>query len=113
MGLSTEQIASVCHEANRQLQRINGEIVNFPWESTSQDMRDSAVDGVENTLNGASPEENHENWMAFKRQQGWNWGPTKDFGKKLHPSMVPYDQLPESEKRKDALFHAIVHALAG
>ena len=105
-------IAEVCHEANRALQRINGEVVNFPWESTSQSLRNSAIDGVRNILyNDATPEESHENWLRFKEAEGWTYGPVKDFAKKEHPCFVPYADLPEDQKVKDALFHAIVNAL--
>lgn len=109
--MTVEQIAEVCHEANRALQRINGEIVNFPWESTSQNLRDSAVDGVRNIQGGANPQESHENWLAFKEAEGWKYGPIKDFAKKEHPCFVPYDELPEDQRIKDSLFHGIVHAL--
>jgi hypothetical protein len=46
-------------------------------------------------------EESHINWMKFKQENGWKYGPVKSFEKKEHPDMVPYDQLLEVEKRKD------------
>jgi len=48
-----------------------------------------------------TPEQNHDNWMKMKVSQGWKYGPIKDFEKKEHPDLVPFDQLPDIEKRKD------------
>ena len=36
----------------------------------------------------------------------------RDVGAKQHPCLVPYDDLPESQRRKDTLFFAIVTALS-
>ena len=30
--------------------------------------------------------------------QAWTWGPVRDDAAKKHPCLVPYDELPESEK---------------
>jgi len=43
----------------------------------------------------------HENWAAQRQADGWRWGPTRDDVRKLHPSLVPYDELPESERVYD------------
>lgn len=106
-----DYIAQVCHEANRRVQQLNGEVVNFPWEQTSEPLRESARDGVRNVRNGATPEESHENWLKFKEAEGWTYGPVKDFAKKEHPCFVPYAELPEGQEVKDQLFVAIVEAL--
>lgn len=43
----------------------------------------------------------HEVWSAERFAEGWQWGPQRDDAHKLHPCLVPYDQLPESEKEYD------------
>jgi len=45
----------------------------------------------------------HEIWARQRMDEGWRWGPTVDDEEKQHPSLVPYDQLPESEKDYDRL----------
>lgn len=69
----------------------------------NDDQMQSLLDGVryqdENPDN--TPEENHNNWMKQKIAQGWTYGPVKDFEKKTHPDLVPYDELPKVEQRKD------------
>lgn len=43
----------------------------------------------------------HENWALGRVSQGWTWGPRRDDLKKETPCMVPYSDLPESEKEYD------------
>ena len=34
-------------------------------------------------------------------KEGWTWGPKRDDTAKEHPDLVPYDELPDSEKEYD------------
>jgi hypothetical protein len=43
----------------------------------------------------------HENWAVQRMGEGWRYGPRRDDRKKEHPCLVPYEQLPESEKEYD------------
>ena len=43
----------------------------------------------------------HEIWARQRLQDGWRYGPRRDDARKLHPCLVPYDELPESEKVYD------------
>jgi serine phosphatase RsbU (regulator of sigma subunit) len=43
----------------------------------------------------------HMRWSWEKRLNGWSSGSIKDDNRKTHPSLIPYDQLSESEKEKD------------
>lgn len=43
----------------------------------------------------------HEVWSAGRIADGWKYGETRDDARKLHPCLVPYNQLPESEKEYD------------
>jgi class 3 adenylate cyclase len=45
--------------------------------------------------------EEHERWMQEKRRGGWTYGPVRDNERKLHPSMIPWEELCEEEKDKD------------
>lgn len=108
---TTEQIARVCHEANRALQIINGDVVNPGWDELDEDMRQGAIHGVRVVQEGNDPQELHRQWAMVREAQGWVYGPVKDPEKKTHPDLVPYDQLPPDQKIKDHLFHGIVTAL--
>lgn len=43
----------------------------------------------------------HEVWARRRLAEGWRPGPRRDEAKKEHPSLVPYEDLPESEKEYD------------
>ncbi len=43
----------------------------------------------------------HEVWAETRINQGWTYGEQRDDELKTHPSLVPYEQLPESEKEYD------------
>lgn len=44
---------------------------------------------------------NHDIWAAERIDQGWTYGEKRDDGKKETPCLVPYEELPESEKDYD------------
>ncbi len=43
----------------------------------------------------------HLRWSADRRLAGWTYGKIRDNELRRHPMLVPYDELPESEKEKD------------
>lgn len=43
----------------------------------------------------------HEVWARSRMAEGWTWGPERDDAARRHPCLVPYDELPESEKEYD------------
>lgn len=43
----------------------------------------------------------HEIWAQKRIQDGWVYGSQRDDAKRTHPCLVPYEQLPESEKEYD------------
>lgn len=43
----------------------------------------------------------HEVWAQTRIQQGWTYGPERNDALKHHPCLVPYEELPESEKEYD------------
>ena len=82
-------------------------------EQPNVDQLKSLMQGVMFALQNpnATPEENHDNWMKMKESQGWKYGPIKDFEKKEHPDMVPFNELPEMEQKKD-IMDSIANRLA-
>ena len=43
----------------------------------------------------------HEVWAAGRMADGWTYGEVRDDVHKTHPCLVPYEELPESEKEYD------------
>jgi RyR domain len=109
-----EQIAEVCHEANRALTKHVGDVaVQAPWADAPDEMKVSSARGVQFAIDNpnATPEEQHKAWSRDKVAAGWKYGPVKDEATKTHPALVDYNDLPEGTRRKDALFRAVVAAL--
>lgn len=112
MTYTPEQIARVCHHANRALQALHGDAVpSQPWDSETEETRRSAIAGVTFALKGGTPEDQHEEWVRHKTEAGWTYGPVKDADARTHPCLVPYAELPPQERVKDAVFTAVVTAM--
>lgn len=111
-----EQVAQVCHEANRAYCDTIGDHTQPPWLTAPGWQKDSARKGVEFHIahlsagEKPSPSASHESWLAEKTRDGWKYGPVKDPEKKEHPCFLPYDQLPVEQRLKDYIFAAIVEA---
>ena len=43
----------------------------------------------------------HDVWAETRIQQGWTYGEQRNDELKTHPCLVPYEELPESEKEYD------------
>lgn len=54
-----------------------------------------------NELREAIAENAHEVWAKARIEEGWVYGPERDDIRKLHPDLLPYSLLPESEKEYD------------
>ena len=46
-------------------------------------------------------ENTHEVWATGRLKDGWTYGETRNDEKKTNPCLVPYDDLPDSEKEYD------------
>lgn len=112
-GAKVDRIAQVMHEAMRAWQKANGQSPSPPWSRAPKWMKESSTASVVWRIANptASVSAQHDQWLAQKKADGWKFGKVKDTARKTHPMMVPYSQLPEFEKRKDALVNSIVDAL--
>ena len=54
-------------------------------------------------LTEAIAENAHDTWARARMDEGWTYGPVRDDAGKHHPDLVPYAQLPDSEKEYDRL----------
>lgn len=67
-----------------------------PIETSAVQLPQDLVDLTERLAENA-----HELWAAQRIKDGWTLGAARDDKNKKHPCLVPYDQLPDSEKVYD------------
>jgi len=111
--MEIEAIGRVCHEANRAYCTVVGDPALPSWDDLDESYRESTRVGVRAALAGTTPAQSHQSWLKERIGQGWVLGPVLDRQAKVHPNLVPYERLPEAQKRKDHLFVAVVRALNG
>jgi len=107
-----EHCARIAHEANRTYCENMGDFSQPLWDDTPQWQKDSIINGVQFHLDNRDAPlwDAHNSWLKEKMKNGWVYGEIKDLDKKTHPCIVPYKNLPISERYKIALFRAIVHS---
>ena len=111
--MTVEEIAKVCHEANRAYCQALADNSQPTWEDAPEWQKSSAISGVNFHLTypEATPDLSHKRWYELKFAEGWKYGPVKRADKKEHPCMVHFRALPEDMKVMDCLFKAVVDAL--
>jgi len=62
----------------------------------NEEVSDSLLSLVESIA-----EHSHDVWARGRMDAGWRYGEKRDDDRKLHPDLVPYNDLPESEKDYD------------
>jgi hypothetical protein len=43
----------------------------------------------------------HDTWAQERIRQGWQYGPERNDAQKLHPCLVPFEELSDNEKKYD------------
>ena len=112
-SLKVLKIAMVCHQANKAWCEANNDDSQKDWNEAEDWQRQSAITGVLFRLENpnAGHDAQHNAWLEDKKKDGWVYGEVKDAEAKTHPCIVPFEELPEFQKKKDALFCAIVDSL--
>ena len=73
----------------------------FVYEPSPIGLEDVELSEDLSELQEAIAENAHEIWAKNRRDQGWSYGPERNDQKKETPDMIPYCNLPESEKLYD------------
>jgi hypothetical protein len=85
-------------------------IIPEPWIAREREFKDQFLKVIERQMGdqrSMSPEELHGSWMQAYFAMGWVYGPERDPQAKTHPDLVPYAQLGQLERDKDAVFVAL------
>lgn len=101
-----EAIAQQCHEANRDYCMRLGDESQPEWKFAPDWQRESAINGVMAVMENPelTPADSHASWLAEKEAAGWVYGEEKRVETKTHPCIMPYEDLPEEQRRKDDIF---------
>lgn len=73
------------------------------------DTSDVVLDGEILALSEALARNTHEVWSENRIKDGWTYGERRDDERRLHPCLIPYEELPEEEKEYDR--HTSLEAL--
>jgi len=107
-----EACARAAHEANRAYCLALGDESQPAWDDAPDWQRSSCRLGASGAIEGNSPEQSHESWLAHKRADGWTYGPTKNAQAKVHPCLLSYAELPIAQRAKDSIFVTVVRVVA-
>ena len=111
MSELTERRAQFVYDAARlAAQAANAPIVPDPWSAREEAFRTQFLEVIERqcgNMRSRSPEELHGGWMQAYIEMGWKYGPEYSRENKIHPDLVPYDDLGQLEQDKDAVFIAL------
>ncbi len=107
----TERRAEFVYDAAR-LAAIaaNAPVVPVPWKEREPAFKTQFLAVIERQCGqqrSSSPEELHGSWVQAYLKNGWVYGERYDSESRVHPDLVPYEQLGQLEKDKDAVFVAL------
>jgi hypothetical protein len=67
------------------------------------DVDNIPLDGELEELQEAIAENAHDVWAEARIKDGWKYGKERNDRRKLHPDLIPYTALPDSEKEYDRI----------
>ena len=88
----------------------NAPVVPVPWNEREEPFRAQFRKVIERQCGeqrSRSPEELHGGWMQAYFAMGWVYGSEYSRENKTHPDLVPYADLGQLERDKDAVFVAL------
>lgn len=85
-------------------------IIPEPWSERDEAFRAQFMEVIQRQCSdqrSRSPEELHGSWMQAYFAMGWVYGAERSVEGKIHPDLVPYADLGQLERDKDAVFVAL------
>ncbi|MCL1857657.1 MAG: RyR domain-containing protein [Oscillospiraceae bacterium] len=129
VSLSPQQIETIAEAIHKEYSQNNpGSRYDIPWEDLTEEIKQSnreqakrfiqhieflgllvsTSDDVKTRVEQLSDEQIeilacriHDVWAQSKKAAGWVYGQKKDNENKSNPFLIPYAEIPESEKDKD------------
>ncbi len=112
--MDPKYIAQIAHDADRALCAVNRDLTVKGWFALEGWQRENAVRGVKVALAtpGATAAELHVSWAHDKRDAGWTHAAVFDLATKRDPHLLPWAQLPDLVRRREALTLGVIRALS-
>lgn len=116
MKMTFEEVARIVYEVNRGVRAGLNEpqsASDRPWLGYPEDLKESVRAGVAALAINPhlTPRQMHQLWMNRKLAEGWQYGAVRDDATKVHPDLVPFEELPEGQQLKNHVFSATVKNL--
>ena len=94
-------------------QMLNCPVIPKPWDEREEEFKTQFIELIDDLIMGRrkfyNPKAVHDSWMERYIKMGWQYGEIYDPDKKIHPDLVPYEQLDLKEKVKDNVFLELVN----
>ena len=107
LDLVKQQAIFIYEAARLAAMAAGAPIVPDEWLEREQDFQEQFLKVIERQVGpsrSASPEELHGSWMQAYLDRGWVYGEKYDREARVHPDLVPYQDLEQLERDKDAVF---------
>lgn len=108
--LIEKQAAFVYNAARLAALAAGAPIIPVTWEEREEPFKAQFCEVIKRQCGPrrcASPEQLHEEWVQAYEKMAWTYGHIYDRIAKTHPDMVPYWELGQLERDKDAVFVAL------
>lgn len=82
-------------------------VINPVWEDRDKAFKSQFLEVIEKQCSinrSVNAEELHNSWWKAYIDLGWKYGKVYDPKSKTHPDMLPYWNLDQKERDKDAIF---------
>jgi hypothetical protein len=110
MSLNERRAEFVYNAARLAAMAANAPIVPVPWDEREKPFKDQFLEVIEKQCGpdrSADPKALHDDWVEAYLKMGWSYGDRYSREYKSHPDMVPYEDLGQLERDKDAVFVAL------
>lgn len=110
MSLTSRRAEFVYEAARLAAKAAGAPIVPVPLSEREEPFQKQFLEVIDRQCGeqrSRSPEELHGSWMQAYFAMGWKYGEVYSRENKMHPDLVPYADLGQLERDKDAVFVAL------
>ena len=100
------KMARVLHDANKVWSEYNGDENQKNWDETPELVKNSMLNSMKWRLENlnAPVKDSHDYWLKAKTDDGYTYGKVECHVKKIHPRLLPFEDLNYSDQFKSWTF---------